>query len=125
MANELHGEYDESVARQAWDELLAERWKGQRHAVWGDQFAQAARNYDFHASTLGRKYRFEVAETDDSGEAVSGDDSDDDTDADEDEASDEEDGEDADSGGIALDRFDDGPVTGGADQPTVGWGMRR
>ena len=125
IAAELHPEYELDVIEDALDDLLAERWKGQRHALWGDQLAQAARNYDFHASTLGRKYRFEVAETDDSGEAVSGDDSDDDTDADEDEASDEEDGEDADSGGIALDGFDDGPVTGGADQPTVGWGMRR
>ena len=54
MANELHGEYDETVARQAWDELLAERWKGQRHALWGEQLSQAMLNYALHATTQNR-----------------------------------------------------------------------
>jgi glycerol-3-phosphate dehydrogenase len=54
MANELHGEYDEAVARQAWDELLAERWKGQRHALWGEQLSQAMLNYALHATTQNR-----------------------------------------------------------------------
>jgi len=56
IAAELHPEYELDVIADALDDLLAERWKGQRHALWGDQLAQAARNYAFHASTLGRKY---------------------------------------------------------------------
>jgi glycerol-3-phosphate dehydrogenase len=54
MASELHGEYEESVARRAWDELLQERWKGQRHALWGQQLSQAALNYALHATTQNR-----------------------------------------------------------------------
>ena len=54
MASELHGEYDESTARRAWDELLQERWKGQRHALWGEQLSQAMLNYALHATTQNR-----------------------------------------------------------------------
>jgi len=54
MANELHDEYDEATARAAWDELLQERWKGQRHALWGDQLSQAMLNYALHATTQNR-----------------------------------------------------------------------
>jgi glycerol-3-phosphate dehydrogenase len=54
MANELYGEYDESITRQAWDELLQERWKGQRHALWGQQLSQAMLNYAMHAATQNR-----------------------------------------------------------------------
>jgi glycerol-3-phosphate dehydrogenase len=54
MANELHPEYDEATARAAWDELLQERWKGQRHALWGEQLSQAMLNYALHATTQNR-----------------------------------------------------------------------
>ncbi|MFB6308730.1 MAG: anaerobic glycerol-3-phosphate dehydrogenase subunit GlpA [Haloarculaceae archaeon] len=54
LANELHGEYDEATVRRAWDELLQERWKGQRHALWGEQLSQAMLNYAFHATTQNR-----------------------------------------------------------------------
>jgi glycerol-3-phosphate dehydrogenase len=54
MANELHGEYDESTTRRAWDELLQERWKGQRHALWGEQLSQAMLNYALQATTQNR-----------------------------------------------------------------------
>jgi glycerol-3-phosphate dehydrogenase len=54
MANELHPEYDETTARAAWDELLQERWKGQRHALWGEQLSQAMLNYALHATTQNR-----------------------------------------------------------------------
>ncbi|PSP85415.1 anaerobic glycerol-3-phosphate dehydrogenase subunit A [Halobacteriales archaeon QS_1_68_17] len=54
MASELHGTYDEPVVREAWDELLAERWKGQRHALWGRQLSQAMLNYALHATTQNR-----------------------------------------------------------------------
>jgi len=54
MASELHGEYDEATARRAWDDLLQERWKGQRHALWGEQLSQAMLNYALHATTQNR-----------------------------------------------------------------------
>ena len=54
LAGELHGEYDEATTRQAWDELLEERWKGQRHALWGEQLSQAMLNYALHAATQNR-----------------------------------------------------------------------
>ncbi|MFB6220682.1 MAG: anaerobic glycerol-3-phosphate dehydrogenase subunit GlpA [Halolamina sp.] len=56
MANELHGEYDEATARAAWDDLLQERWKGQRHALWGEQLSQAMLNYALHATTQNRDH---------------------------------------------------------------------
>jgi len=54
LASELHSEYDEAVTRKAWDELLQERWKGQRHALWGQQLSQAMLNYALHATTQNR-----------------------------------------------------------------------
>jgi glycerol-3-phosphate dehydrogenase len=54
LAAELHPEYDEPQARAAWDELLEERWKGERHALWGEQLSQAALNYALHATTMNR-----------------------------------------------------------------------
>jgi len=54
LAGQLHGEYDEATARAAWDELLEERWKGQRHALWGEQLSQAMLNYALHATTQNR-----------------------------------------------------------------------
>ncbi|MGZ0747403.1 anaerobic glycerol-3-phosphate dehydrogenase subunit GlpA [Haloparvum sp. AD34] len=56
LASELHGEYDEATARAAWDELLQERWKGQRHALWGEQLSQAMLNYALHAATQNRDH---------------------------------------------------------------------
>ena len=56
MANELHGEYDEATTRAAWDDLLQERWKGQRHALWGEQLSQAMLNYALHATTQNRDH---------------------------------------------------------------------
>ncbi|GAA0305865.1 anaerobic glycerol-3-phosphate dehydrogenase subunit GlpA [Halarchaeum salinum] len=52
MAAELHPEHDEPSARAALDELRAERWKGQRHALWGEQLSQAMLNHALHAATL-------------------------------------------------------------------------
>ena len=54
MANELSGEYPESVARQALDELYQERWKGERHALWGEQLSQAMLKHLLHATTMNR-----------------------------------------------------------------------
>ncbi|GGN23822.1 anaerobic glycerol-3-phosphate dehydrogenase subunit GlpA [Halarchaeum nitratireducens] len=52
MAAELHPEHDEESARAALDELRAERWKGQRHALWGEQLSQAMLNHALHGATL-------------------------------------------------------------------------
>ncbi|GAD52551.1 anaerobic glycerol-3-phosphate dehydrogenase subunit A [Halarchaeum acidiphilum MH1-52-1] len=52
IAAELHPEHDEVSARAALDELWAERWKGERHGLWGEQLSQAMLNYALHAATL-------------------------------------------------------------------------
>ncbi|WP_436924464.1 anaerobic glycerol-3-phosphate dehydrogenase subunit GlpA [Halosimplex amylolyticum] len=54
LAGELEDSYDEPTVREAWDELLQERWKGQRHALWGEQLSQAMLNYALHATTQNR-----------------------------------------------------------------------
>jgi glycerol-3-phosphate dehydrogenase len=54
LAAELYQSYDESTARAALDELWQERWKGQRHALWGEQLSQAALSYALHATTMNR-----------------------------------------------------------------------
>jgi glycerol-3-phosphate dehydrogenase len=54
MAAELHPEYDPDQARAALDELTQERWKGQRHALWGEQLSQAMLTYALHATTMNR-----------------------------------------------------------------------
>lgn len=52
----LHPEYDETTTRAALDELSAERWKGQRHALWGEQLSQAMLNHALHATTMNRDH---------------------------------------------------------------------
>jgi glycerol-3-phosphate dehydrogenase len=54
MASELHPEYDEPTVYEALDELYQERWKGERHALWGEQLSQAMLNYALHATTMNR-----------------------------------------------------------------------
>jgi glycerol-3-phosphate dehydrogenase len=54
MAAELHPEYGEPAARAALDDLHRERWKGQRHALWGEQLSQAALNRALHGTTMNR-----------------------------------------------------------------------
>ncbi|MFC4245651.1 anaerobic glycerol-3-phosphate dehydrogenase subunit GlpA [Natribaculum luteum] len=54
MAHELHPAYDEPVVRTALDELFQERWKGERHALWGEQLSQAMLTYVLHATTMNR-----------------------------------------------------------------------
>ncbi len=54
LAAELYDEYDEAVSYEAWDELYQERWKGERHALWGTQLSQAALKYSLHATTMNR-----------------------------------------------------------------------
>ena len=54
LAHELYPEYDERTVGAAFDELYEERWKGQRHALWGEQLSQAALTYALHAATMNR-----------------------------------------------------------------------
>ena len=54
MAALLHPDYDEPSVRAAGQELLEERWKGERHALWGEQLSQAMVNYTLHATTMNR-----------------------------------------------------------------------
>jgi glycerol-3-phosphate dehydrogenase len=54
MAAELEPEFDASEARASLDELYQERWKGQRHACWGEQLSQAMLNHMLHATTMNR-----------------------------------------------------------------------
>jgi glycerol-3-phosphate dehydrogenase len=52
LAAELHPDVEEPTARAALDSLRAERWKGQRHALWGTQLAQARLNDALIRTTL-------------------------------------------------------------------------
>ncbi|ARS90455.1 anaerobic glycerol-3-phosphate dehydrogenase subunit GlpA [Natrarchaeobaculum aegyptiacum] len=51
MATELHPDHDADTVRAALSELVAERWKGERHACWGEQLSQAMVNYALYATT--------------------------------------------------------------------------
>jgi glycerol-3-phosphate dehydrogenase len=54
MGAELYHDHGASVARDAVDELYQERWKGQRHTLWGEQLSQAMLNHMLHATTMNR-----------------------------------------------------------------------
>ncbi len=54
VAAELYPDHDASTARESLDELYQERWKGQRHALWGEQLSQAMLNHMLHATTMNR-----------------------------------------------------------------------
>ena len=54
MTAELEPEFGADEARESLDELYQERWKGQRHALWGEQLSQAMLNHMLHATTMNR-----------------------------------------------------------------------
>lgn len=54
LAFELAAETDSSVAAQALDEFLADRWTGLRYVCWGDQLRTAAQTYRLHGETMHR-----------------------------------------------------------------------
>jgi glycerol-3-phosphate dehydrogenase len=54
LANELGQSYDEVTVRASLDELYEERWRGFRHALWGEQLSQAMLNHALHATTMNR-----------------------------------------------------------------------
>ena len=51
VGNDLHPAHDETTATAALDELLDERWKGERHALWGQHLAQAMLGYAIRGAT--------------------------------------------------------------------------
>ncbi|CQR52453.1 anaerobic glycerol-3-phosphate dehydrogenase subunit GlpA [Haloferax massiliensis] len=52
LGAELYPDHGAEAARDAVDELYQERWKGQRHALWGEQLSQAMLNAMLHATTM-------------------------------------------------------------------------
>lgn len=52
IGSELYTDYGGATARDAIDELYQERWKGQRHTLWGEQLSQAMLNHMLHATTM-------------------------------------------------------------------------
>jgi glycerol-3-phosphate dehydrogenase len=52
MGAEVYHDHEASTARDAVDELYQERWKGQRHTLWGRQLSQAMLNHMLHATTM-------------------------------------------------------------------------
>jgi glycerol-3-phosphate dehydrogenase len=54
IATELHPEHDEPTTDAALSELVEERWKGERHALWGEQLSQAALKYTLQTTTMNR-----------------------------------------------------------------------
>jgi glycerol-3-phosphate dehydrogenase len=54
LAAELHPDHDEATVRASLADLVTERWRGQRHALWGEQLAQAMLAYALQATTMNR-----------------------------------------------------------------------
>jgi glycerol-3-phosphate dehydrogenase len=54
IAAELAPDHSAATARTALDDLYQERWKGQRHALWGEQLSQAMLNHMLHATSMNR-----------------------------------------------------------------------
>jgi len=54
MANELHPDHDDATVTAAFTDLYQERFKGQRHALWGEQLSQAMLSHALHATTMNR-----------------------------------------------------------------------
>ena len=52
LAAQLHPEWGQARVFAALEGLVEERWKGQRHALWGEQLSQAMLNYALQATTM-------------------------------------------------------------------------
>jgi len=52
ISAELYPTHDARSARDALDQLYQERWKGQRHTLWGQHLSQAMLNHLLHATTM-------------------------------------------------------------------------
>jgi len=54
MAAELADEFETERADESLDDLYQERFKGQRHALWGEQLSQMMLTHMLHATTMNR-----------------------------------------------------------------------
>ncbi len=54
LATWLHPRYDELTVTAAMEDLFETCWDQQRHALWGDQLADAAETYALHRTTMNR-----------------------------------------------------------------------
>lgn len=54
LAAELYPDEETETVMASLEHLCEHRWGGQRDALWGEQLAQAARTYQFHAGVLNR-----------------------------------------------------------------------
>ncbi len=61
MGAELFETFDAPTARDAIDELYQERWKGQRHTLWGQHLSQVMLNHMIHATTMNHDADHELA----------------------------------------------------------------
>ena len=61
MGAELFETVDALTARDAIDELYQERWKGQRHTLWGQHLSQVMLNHMLHATTMNHDADHELA----------------------------------------------------------------
>ncbi|ELY91551.1 anaerobic glycerol-3-phosphate dehydrogenase subunit GlpA [Natrialba taiwanensis] len=52
LGAELYPNHERGAARDEIDRLYQERWKGQRHTLWGEQLSQAMLNHMLHATTM-------------------------------------------------------------------------
>jgi glycerol-3-phosphate dehydrogenase len=55
MATQLYPGEDRYAVESALDDLLADRWQGQRYTLWGDQLSGAMETYLLHAVTMDRR----------------------------------------------------------------------
>ncbi len=62
MGATMYPDHDATTARAAIDELYQERWKGQRHTLWGQQLSQAMLNHLLHATTMNHDADHELRE---------------------------------------------------------------
>ncbi len=56
MAALLHPDHTVETVRSSLDALYEERWRGQRHALWGEQLSQAMLTRFLHATTMNRAH---------------------------------------------------------------------
>lgn len=54
LGAELHPAHPPRAVQRAVNDLLAERWKGQRHTLAGESLQEAMRTYALHATTMNR-----------------------------------------------------------------------
>jgi len=54
VAAELHPDHSHSTVDSSLNNMYQERWRGQRHTLWGEQLSRAMGAYALHATTMNR-----------------------------------------------------------------------